>query len=308
MEDWFISDCIDYPLLSPSMDYTFAGPPGSVMSSQYEQSQLNQQAATAIGLPLHDPDLYAGTAENNFIQAKLGIRPPMSVGQGYFEPWQVTPGPILDSPSQKHPGAKSIHDANHGRQMPQVKQPPDRKSIVDSQPKRRLSKRPQLNRTSSDSSQDLQSNVVSAGRYQADRGETNESGLMKDHGAETACPPASNPRGRCRVKPGPRLPHNQVERKYREGINSHLQALRRVLPPLQRLPGGCESEREGADNLCALARPSKATILATATAYIKQIEAEKQKLVEENKVLLSSLNRKQITPRRHVSASLSPNV
>ena len=98
-------------------------------------------------------------------------------------------------------------------------------------------------------------------------------------------------RGRGRLRSNGRLPHNQVERKYREGINSQLEALRQSLPSLQRFPSSISSEGvdEANANNPPLARPSKATILATATAYIKQIEGEKQRLADENRMLMYSI-------------------
>jgi len=73
-----------------------------------------------------------------------------------------------------------------------------------------------------------------------------------------------------------RLPHNQVERKYREGLNSELERLRRAVPTLP--------QREGGD-LNGPPKPSKATVLASAIDYIKFIEAERERLTEENKRL-----------------------
>jgi hypothetical protein len=83
-----------------------------------------------------------------------------------------------------------------------------------------------------------------------------------------------------------RLPHNQVERKYREGLNTQLESLRRVVPSLQQNRGPlCD----GADieDMSAPTKPSKALVLASATAYIKQMEKEKRQLVDENAALRS---------------------
>jgi hypothetical protein len=80
-----------------------------------------------------------------------------------------------------------------------------------------------------------------------------------------------------------RLPHNQVERKYRESLNTQLESLRRVVPSLQLNQGACD----GADieDLPAPSKPSKAVILASATAHIKQQEKEKKSLADENTML-----------------------
>jgi len=80
-----------------------------------------------------------------------------------------------------------------------------------------------------------------------------------------------------------RLPHNQVERKYRESLNTQLESLRRVVPSLQQNQPGCD----GADieDLPAPSKPSKAVILASATAYIKSMEKDKKSLADENALL-----------------------
>lgn len=80
-----------------------------------------------------------------------------------------------------------------------------------------------------------------------------------------------------------RLPHNQVERKYRESLNTQLESLRRVVPSLQQNQRGCD----GADieDLPTPSKPSKAVILASATAYIKQMEKDKKSMADENQLL-----------------------
>jgi len=84
-------------------------------------------------------------------------------------------------------------------------------------------------------------------------------------------------------KPRRRLPHNQVERKYRESLNTQLESLRRVVPALQQDSRACD----GADieDLPTPSKPSKAVILASATAYIKQQEKDKKSLADENQLL-----------------------
>ncbi|EMD86924.1 hypothetical protein COCC4DRAFT_141539 [Bipolaris maydis ATCC 48331] len=80
-----------------------------------------------------------------------------------------------------------------------------------------------------------------------------------------------------------RLPHNQVERKYRESLNTQLDSLKRVVPSLQQNPRACDSA--DIEDLPAPSKPSKAVILASATAYIKQMEREKKSLADENQLL-----------------------
>ena len=70
-----------------------------------------------------------------------------------------------------------------------------------------------------------------------------------------------------------RQPHNQVERKYREGLNSELERLRNAVPILR--------QRDEPSGL-AQPKPSKAMILASAIEYIQSIETENDSLKEEN--------------------------
>jgi len=96
-------------------------------------------------------------------------------------------------------------------------------------------------------------------------------------------PPEAPPAEEGKPKSRRRLPHNQVERKYRESLNTQLESLRRVVPALQQNPRVCD----GADieDLPAPSKPSKAVILASATAYIKQVEKENKTMQEENAML-----------------------
>lgn len=81
-----------------------------------------------------------------------------------------------------------------------------------------------------------------------------------------------------------RLPHNQVERKYREGLNSELERLRKAVPSLAH-------GEEGA--AMGQAKPSKAVILCSAIEYIKKIENERDALKEEVERLKQSQNQGQ---------------
>ncbi|KAF2188530.1 hypothetical protein K469DRAFT_514864, partial [Zopfia rhizophila CBS 207.26] len=75
---------------------------------------------------------------------------------------------------------------------------------------------------------------------------------------------------------GRRRLHNQVERKYREGLNSELERLRRAVPTLPQ---------RDSDNLTGHSKLRKATVLASAIDYIKKIERERDSLLEENERL-----------------------
>lgn len=74
----------------------------------------------------------------------------------------------------------------------------------------------------------------------------------------------------------PRQPHSQVERKYRERLNSDLERLRRAIPKLAQ---GEESAAIGTPT------PSKAMVLSCAVEYIVKIERERDRLREGNKLL-----------------------
>jgi hypothetical protein len=106
---------------------------------------------------------------------------------------------------------------------------------------------------------------------------------MKKEASENSPPQPEAPAEDGKPKSRRRLPHNQVERKYRESLNTQLEALRRVVPALQQNQRGCD----GADieDLPTPSKPSKAVILASATAHIKQIEKENKAMKEENELL-----------------------
>lgn len=74
-----------------------------------------------------------------------------------------------------------------------------------------------------------------------------------------------------------RVPHNQVEQKYRNGLNAELERLRETVAVA---PSGAFSHLSNSS-----AKPSKAMVLASAIDYIKSIEAERDQLAEENQVL-----------------------
>ncbi|KAF2848762.1 hypothetical protein T440DRAFT_400544 [Plenodomus tracheiphilus IPT5] len=73
-----------------------------------------------------------------------------------------------------------------------------------------------------------------------------------------------------------RLPHNQVERKYREGLNSELERLRKAVPSLPQSDEG---------GVMGQPKPSKAMVLSSAIEYIRKIKNERDTLKEENERL-----------------------
>ena len=80
----------------------------------------------------------------------------------------------------------------------------------------------------------------------------------------------------CKSRISKRQPHNEVERKYRNGLNAELERLRMAVPTLAQL----HSQSTG-----DLIRPSKATVLAGAIEYIQQIQVERDRLQRENEAL-----------------------
>ncbi|KAF1814952.1 hypothetical protein P152DRAFT_239873 [Eremomyces bilateralis CBS 781.70] len=83
-------------------------------------------------------------------------------------------------------------------------------------------------------------------------------------------------------KPTPRerIPHNEVERKYREGLNQGMERLRRVLPNLPQ-----SNDRFSFD----AAKVSKLVVLASAVDYLQEVEGQIKGLQEENQMLRAQL-------------------
>lgn len=111
-----------------------------------------------------------------------------------------------------------------------------------------------------------------------------------------------------------RIPHNQVERKYRESLNSGLEQLRLAIPSLAPAPVKQEYEddiemindddsikQEGQDSSSRrssmtestvnMPKPSKLTVLAAAVQYIKTMERECKRLEVERRKLEKALDR-----------------
>jgi hypothetical protein len=68
------------------------------------------------------------------------------------------------------------------------------------------------------------------------------------------------------------VPHKQVERKYREGLNMEFERLRRAVPTL---PQSIEA------NIMGAAKPSKGMVLAAAIDYIGRLERERDAAMDE---------------------------
>lgn len=84
------------------------------------------------------------------------------------------------------------------------------------------------------------------------------------------------------TKKNSRQPHNKVEQKYRDSINNQMEALRKVVPSLSE---SARIDDADIEDLPVPSRPSKAVILASATAFIKVQTKEKRELETENDAL-----------------------
>ena len=82
--------------------------------------------------------------------------------------------------------------------------------------------------------------------------------------------------------------HCQVERKYRENLNTKFEILRQTIPSMQPSTSGkqlCDGgDVEDLDNM---AKPRKADILSSATDYVKQLEERNSKMGSEIEFLRS---------------------
>lgn len=83
---------------------------------------------------------------------------------------------------------------------------------------------------------------------------------------------SSSTSGKASKHPLPRQPHNQVERKYREGLNAELERLRRAVPTLPQSDEG---------GVIGQPKPSKGMILAGAIEYIHRLERERDAALEQ---------------------------
>lgn len=86
------------------------------------------------------------------------------------------------------------------------------------------------------------------------------------------------------TKKNSRQPHNKVEQKYRDSINNQMEALRKVVPSLSESARACSDDAD-IEDLPVPSKPSKAVILASATAFIKAQTKEKRQIEAENLLL-----------------------
>lgn len=80
-----------------------------------------------------------------------------------------------------------------------------------------------------------------------------------------------------------RVPHNLVERRYRDNLNNQIEHLRLTLPSLRDAQ---PSPPEVEDVMAMGPRmPSKAVIISTAATYIKDLETERERLLDATRAL-----------------------
>jgi len=90
--------------------------------------------------------------------------------------------------------------------------------------------------------------------------------------AKPYAPAPKEPKGRHR------LPHNLVERRYRNHLNGQIDALRLVVPSVREDVDEADVE----DSSVPLRPPSKADIICAGTAHIKALESEKARMLRHN--------------------------
>lgn len=84
-----------------------------------------------------------------------------------------------------------------------------------------------------------------------------------------------------------RVPHNLVERRYRDNLNNQIEALRLTLPSLRDAQPSSAADLE---DTSSPRMPSKAVIISTAATYIKDIENERTRLLAANSALQEQIS------------------
>ncbi|KAF3047176.1 hypothetical protein E8E12_011552 [Didymella heteroderae] len=165
--------------------------------------------------------------------------------------------------SSAHTSDADLAKTLDGKILPAMKPPPPT-PVSD-----RLAMSPALAQSyESEDSQSLSKNISSATgtAISPNSAATRRPGILRRHGT---FPPAHSRHvfERHKDAPSSRIPHNAVERKYREGLNAALKRLRRAVPTL---PQERQGEKIGTPRL------SKSMIIAGAIEYIERLESEKR--------------------------------
>ena len=81
--------------------------------------------------------------------------------------------------------------------------------------------------------------------------------------------------------------HCQVERKYRENLNTKFETLRRAIPSMQSPSDNPSLDGPDLEDLAGSSKPRKADVLSNATDYVKQMEEKNRGMVNEIEFLRS---------------------
>ena len=76
-----------------------------------------------------------------------------------------------------------------------------------------------------------------------------------------------------------RVPHHVVERRYRDNLNGQIEALRTCIPSLA--VDECSIMSDVEDGPLPTKLPSKASVIATAQTYIKELEEQQVRLLSD---------------------------
>ncbi|KAI5370006.1 Putative myc-type, basic helix-loop-helix (bHLH) domain-containing protein [Septoria linicola] len=87
-----------------------------------------------------------------------------------------------------------------------------------------------------------------------------------------------------------RVPHNLVERRYRDNLNHQIELLRLTLPSLRDAQPCTAADYEDASSP---RMPPKAVIIQTAASYIQDMQSERARLLNANQALQEQVTRLQ---------------
>ena len=99
-------------------------------------------------------------------------------------------------------------------------------------------------------------------------------------GDEDSEVPVRNTRPKPTTKRSGRVPHSIIERRYRDNLNTQIETLRLLIPSVRESPQDVE------DSLGIPPKaPSKAVVITAAAGYIKELEADRARMMTETKTL-----------------------
>jgi len=80
-----------------------------------------------------------------------------------------------------------------------------------------------------------------------------------------------------------RVPHHVIERRYRDNLNGQIEKLRTCIPSLAT--DGCSPTSDMEDDPMPVKCPSKASVIVSAQAYIKELEEQQARLQSNTRAL-----------------------